>query len=187
MFLGLPGKEWDLIIDVHNSHLKCCGSFEVPAVSYSHKEVEAARGKFQVREASFADPSTKRNGKDHSGWREAGGPLSSCLLLIQLPRVKCGLRPSLATRLTRSFLSLECSFHGYYLPGQMPTQVSQASAFTMSLQWACCTLKETRLPFHSFIHSFEMLAMEARASCTLGKHSTMGLYSVINNYSTSLD
>lgn len=67
LLLGLPGKEWDLIIDVHNSHLKCCGSFKVPTVSYSHKEVEAARGKFQVRETSFADPSTKRNGKDHSG------------------------------------------------------------------------------------------------------------------------
>lgn len=76
---GLPGKAWDLIVDVDDSQLEGRRSFEIPAVSHSHNEVEAVREKVQATETSFADTTTKRR-EEHSGRSEARG-LSSHLLL----------------------------------------------------------------------------------------------------------
>lgn len=103
MLSGLPGKAWDLIVDVHNGHLEHCGGFEIPAVSYSHKEVEAARGKFQVKVTSFADPTTKRSGKDQvEGVKRAASFPDTCFL--------CNSQRSNVASSPLSFLSLEGFF-----------------------------------------------------------------------------
>lgn len=179
MLSGLPGKARDLIVDVHNSHLECCGGFKIPAVSYSHKEVEAARGKFQGRETSFADPTTKRSGKDHSGRREASSLLSRCLLRMQLPKVKRGLLPFL--------ISQSGGFFSWLLSPWTNVHSSQPSLCLYNVPAMGLLHSQGNEAPILFIHLFEMLAMEAKASCTLGKHPTIDLYSSLNNYSTSLD
>jgi hypothetical protein len=44
---SLPGEARDLIIDVHNSHLKHRGGFETSAILHSHDKLEAVRETFQ--------------------------------------------------------------------------------------------------------------------------------------------
>lgn len=99
---GLPGKAWDLIVDVHNGHPERCGGGQVPAVSHSHEKTEAVRVTFQVQETGLlTQPQRKR--------------ASSLLLLRHLQRL-LGRLPALAMGLIPSFLSLESKPAKSYSP-----------------------------------------------------------------------
>lgn len=165
---GLPGKAWDLVVDVHNGHPERCGGGQVPAVSHSHEKTEAVRGTFQVQETGLlTQPQRKRK-----QWKE------------QVERA-----PSPAS----CFLG---TFKGYWgaFPlwpwGSLPhssvwsqSQPSHILHITMSLQWTCSTLQELRLTFYSFIQG---AGYGRQGLPTLDEPSTTEPHPILHNHSTSL-
>lgn len=76
---GLPGEEWDLIIDVHDVHMQLCGGSESLTVSHFHNEMITARKQPKSgRESSFADTTTNEVEGVGKVFPLSGHPLSIC-------------------------------------------------------------------------------------------------------------
>lgn len=129
---GLPGKAWDLVVDVHNGHPERCGGRQVPAVSHSHEETEAVRGTFRVQETGLLrQPQWKQ-----TQWKERGER-----------------SPAPAACFLGTFKGYGAAFQ-LWPRGSLPhssvwsqSQPSHILRITMSLQWTCSTLQELRLTF----------------------------------------